>query len=94
MSAAIPCKTKLYDYNPGEHFNDITHGGADIVIDCVGMDGKMTALETVETLLKLQGGSKSAVEIASQAVRKGGTVQFVGVSGLRDNMVPSSDILR
>lgn len=24
----------------GEHLKEITHGGADVVIDCVGMDGK------------------------------------------------------
>ncbi len=77
--------------NTGEYLKDITHGGADVVIDCVGMDGKMTAFETVETLLKLQGGSKSAIEIASQAVRKGGTVQFIGVYGARYNMFPFGD---
>lgn len=77
--------------NTGEQLKEMTHGGADVVIDCVGMDGKMTAIETVETLLKLQGGSKSAIEIASQAVRKGGTVSFVGVYGARYNMFPFGD---
>lgn len=42
-------------------------------------------IETLETILKLQGGSKSAIEIASQAVRKGGTVSVVGVYGARYN---------
>jgi len=41
--------------------------------------------------LKLQGGSKSAIEIATQAVRKGGTVVFVGVYGARYNMFPLGD---
>lgn len=61
------------------------------MIDCVGMDGKMTVLEMVESALKLQGGSKSAIEIATQAVRKGGTVSLVGVYGGRYNMFPLGD---
>ncbi|WP_425448237.1 zinc-dependent alcohol dehydrogenase [Dethiothermospora halolimnae] len=79
-----------YD-NTGEYIKDITDGGADVVIDCVGMDGKMTGVEKVETLLKLQGGSKSAIEIATQAVRKGGTVSIVGVYGARYNAFPLGD---
>jgi S-(hydroxymethyl)glutathione dehydrogenase/alcohol dehydrogenase len=75
----------------GEYINEITNGGADVVLDCVGVDGKMTAFEKIETLLKLQGGSKSAIEIATQAVRKGGTVVFVGVYGTRYNMFPLGD---
>ena len=77
--------------NTGEYIKEITKGGADQVIDCVGMDGRMTKLERVETLLKLQGGSKSAIEIASQAVRKGGTVVMVGVYGAKYNMFPLGD---
>lgn len=79
-----------YD-NTGEHIKEITHGGADVVIDCVGMDGKMTVVEMVETALKLQGGSKSAIEIATQAVRKCGTVVLVGVYGMRYNNFPLGD---
>ena len=79
-----------YD-NTGEYLKEITHGGADVVIDCVGMDGKMSAFEKIETALKLQGGSKSAIEIASQAVRKGGTIQFTGVYGAKYNMFPFGD---
>lgn len=79
-----------YD-NTGEYIKEITHGGADVVIDCVGMDGKMTTIERVETMLKLQGGSKSAIEIATQAVRKCGTVVLVGVYGARYNNFPLGD---
>jgi S-(hydroxymethyl)glutathione dehydrogenase/alcohol dehydrogenase len=79
-----------YD-NTGEYIKETTGGGADVVIDCVGMDGKMTMLEMVESALKLQGGSKSAIEIATQAVRKGGTVALVGVYGARYNMFPLGD---
>lgn len=77
--------------NTGEYIKEITGGGADVVIDCVGMDGKMTVMEMVETALKLQGGSKSAIEMAAQAVRKGGTVAMVGVYGARYNMFPLGD---
>lgn len=80
------------DYDDvGEHIKEITHGGADVVIDCVGLDGKMSTIEKIETALKLQGGSKSAIEIATQAVRKCGTVVFVGVYGSRYNNFPLGD---
>lgn len=75
----------------GEYLHEKTNGGADVVLDCVGADGKMTTFEKIETLLKLQGGSKSAIEIAAQAVRKGGTVVFIGVYGARYNMFPLGD---
>jgi S-(hydroxymethyl)glutathione dehydrogenase/alcohol dehydrogenase len=81
---------KDQDYT-GDLIREITHGGADVVIDCVGMDGKMSKFEIVETALKLQGGSKSAIEMAAQAVRKCGTVQLVGVYGARYNMFPLGD---
>lgn len=79
-----------YD-NTGEYIKEITGGGADVVLDCVGLDGKMSTIEKIETALKLQGGSKSAIEIATQAVRKGGTVVLVGVYGLRYNNFPLGD---
>jgi S-(hydroxymethyl)glutathione dehydrogenase/alcohol dehydrogenase len=77
--------------NIGNHLKEMTHGGADVVIDCVGMDGKMTAIELIETALKLQGGSLGAIQISSQAVRKGGTVVLVGVYGTRYNAFPLGD---
>jgi S-(hydroxymethyl)glutathione dehydrogenase/alcohol dehydrogenase len=77
--------------NAGEYLKEITNGGADVVIDCVGMDGKMSTIELIETALKIQGGSKSAIEIATQAVRKGGTVSMVGVYGARYNNFPLGD---
>ncbi|MBU5311457.1 glutathione-dependent formaldehyde dehydrogenase [Tissierella carlieri] len=79
-----------YD-NTGEYIKELTNGGADVVIDCVGMDGKMSFIEKMETALKLQGGSKSAIEISTQAVRKGGTISMVGVYGARYNMFPLGD---
>jgi S-(hydroxymethyl)glutathione dehydrogenase/alcohol dehydrogenase len=77
--------------NIGNHLKEITQGGADVVIDCVGMDGKKTVVEMVETALKLQGGSMGAIQIASQAVRKGGVIQLVGVYGMRYNAFPLGD---
>ncbi|WP_174734894.1 zinc-dependent alcohol dehydrogenase [Mesobacillus harenae] len=72
----------------GKYLQEITQGGADVVIDCVGMDGKKSAIEKVEQKLKLQGGTLSAIQIATSAVRKFGTVQITGVYGLTYNMFP------
>jgi S-(hydroxymethyl)glutathione dehydrogenase/alcohol dehydrogenase len=77
--------------NTGNFIKESTHGGADVVIDCVGLDGKMSTFEKIETAFKLQGGSKSAIELASQTVRKGGTVVLVGVYGSRYNLFPLGD---
>lgn len=74
--------------NTGMEIKEMTHGGADVVIDCVGMDGKMSVIEKMEAAMKLQAGSKSAIEIASEAVRKCGTVAMVGVYGGRYNTFP------
>jgi S-(hydroxymethyl)glutathione dehydrogenase / alcohol dehydrogenase len=78
--------------NTGEHLKEITHGGADVVIDCVGMDGKMTPLEYLATSIKLHGGSMGAIIMATQAVRKGGTIQITGAYGARYNAFPLGDI--
>ena len=72
----------------GEYLKEITHGGADVVIDCVGMDGKKSALEYIEQKLKLQGGTLGPIQIATKAVRKCGTVQFTGVYGGNYNAFP------
>lgn len=80
--------------NTGEHIKEITQGGADIVIDCVGMDGKFTPLEFLATGMKLQGGSLGGLVMATQAVRKGGTIQVTGVYGGRYNAFPLGDIFQ
>jgi S-(hydroxymethyl)glutathione dehydrogenase/alcohol dehydrogenase len=80
--------------NIGNHLKEITKGGADVVLDCVGMDGKMTPLEFVATGLKLQGGALGPVIIATQAVRKGGTIQITGAYGMRYNAFPLGDIFQ
>ncbi|HEY4552601.1 MAG TPA: zinc-dependent alcohol dehydrogenase [Bacillaceae bacterium] len=80
--------------NTGEHIWEMTKGGADIVIDAVGMDGKFTPLEFLATGLKLHGGSMGAIVMATQAVRKGGTIQITGVYGGRYNAFPLGDIFQ
>ena len=52
----------------------------------------MSLMEKVEIALKLQGGSKSAIEIASQAVRKCGHVALVGVYGNKYNNFPLGNL--
>ena len=58
------------------------------MIDCVGLDGKTSVVEKIETAFKLQGASKSAIETASQCIRKTGTVALVGVYGNKYNNFP------
>ncbi len=72
----------------GEHLKEITSGGADVVIDCVGMDGKKSPLEYIEQKLKLQGGTIGPIQIATKAVRKTGVVQLTGVYGANYNNFP------
>ncbi|MFC4617893.1 zinc-dependent alcohol dehydrogenase [Camelliibacillus cellulosilyticus] len=85
-------QTEVFDFTKdkdmGETLKEITKGGADVVIDCVGMDGKKSPLGFVEQKLKLQGGTLGAVQIATKAVRKCGTVQLTGVYGGLYNAFP------
>ncbi|BAQ09041.1 alcohol dehydrogenase [Bacillus sp. OxB-1] len=76
----------------GGHIKEMTSGGVDIVIDCVGMDGKKNIAEKVGQKLKLQGGTLSAIDIAHNSVRKFGTIQLTGVYGLLYNMFPLGDM--
>ena len=72
----------------GEHLKEITHGGADVVIDCVGMDGKKSPIEFLEQKLKLQGGTLGPIQISTKAIKKAGTVQMTGVYGGNYNLFP------
>lgn len=76
----------------GDLIKEMTRGGADVVIDCVGLDGKMNPLEVVESALKLQGGALGAITIASKCVRKGGVIQLIGVYGALYNAFPLGDL--
>lgn len=81
-----------YEDQMGDHLREITQGGADVVIDCVGMDGKMKVYELIEQKLKLQGGTLSAIQIAIKAVKKFGTIQLTGVYGALYNLFPLGKI--
>jgi S-(hydroxymethyl)glutathione dehydrogenase / alcohol dehydrogenase len=85
-------KTEIFNFTAyddmGEVLKETTKGGADVVIDCVGMDGKKSPLEFVEQKLKLQGGTLGPIQIATKAVRKCGTVQLTGVYGGNYNLFP------
>ncbi|RNF40329.1 zinc-dependent alcohol dehydrogenase [Planococcus salinus] len=76
----------------GAYIHEITAGGARVVIDCVGMDGKKSTAEAVQQKLKLQGGTLSAIDIAKDAVSKFGTIQLTGVYGLTYNMFPLGNL--
>jgi len=81
------------DYDDmGEHIREITRGGADVVIDCVGMDGKKSTLEEIGQKLKIHGGTLSAIEFGIKAVRKFGTMQLTGVYGSSYNMFPLGNL--
>ncbi len=80
--------------NCGEYLKEMTKGGADVVIDCVGMSGKMTPMEFLASGLKLQGGAMGGLVLATQAVRKGGTIQVTGVYSARYNAFPLGDIFQ
>ncbi|MRH44089.1 alcohol dehydrogenase catalytic domain-containing protein [Aquibacillus halophilus] len=84
--------TEIFDFTEhedmGEVLKEVTKGGAEVVIDCVGMDGKKSPLEFVEQKLKLQGGTIGPIQIATKAVRKCGTYQITGVYGGLYNMFP------
>ncbi|MNQ90376.1 S-(hydroxymethyl)mycothiol dehydrogenase [compost metagenome] len=71
---------------------DLTGGGADVVIDAVGLDSEKTLLEKVETMLKLQGGGLGAFRMATKLVRKAGTIQVTGVYGMNYNAFPFGDL--
>lgn len=76
------------DEDMGETLKELTKGGADVVIDCVGMDGKKSPAEWVGQKLKLQGGTLGPIQIATKAVRKGGVLQLTGVYGGLYQMFP------
>ena len=80
------------DAEMGRFLREVTKGGADVVIDCVGMDGKKSTLEKIEQKLKLQGGTLSPLKTAIDAVRKFGTIQLTGVYASVYNMFPLGHI--
>lgn len=72
----------------GELLHEETKGGADVVIDCVGMDGTVPPNTEFGSKGDNQFGTISPIVTASQAVRKFGTVQLTGVYGTEANNFP------
>ena len=63
----------------GKELYELAKGGADVIIDCVGMDGLEPVKEKAKNLVSLQSGTISPIQMAAQAVKKFGTVQITGV---------------
>ncbi|WP_313236241.1 alcohol dehydrogenase catalytic domain-containing protein [Sporosarcina ureae] len=88
---------KVETYNFKEHdeigklLHEETKGGADVVIDCVGMDGTVQPGETFGSSGDNQFGTISPIVTASQVVRKFGTVQLTGVYATDANNFPLGD---
>ncbi|WP_077624071.1 zinc-dependent alcohol dehydrogenase [Sediminibacillus massiliensis] len=86
---------EVYDFSNnselGALLNEKTQGGADVVIDCVGMDGTVPEGETFGSEHDNQVGTIRPIITASEAVRKFGTVQLTGVYGTDANSFPLGD---
>lgn len=63
----------------GSELYEMTKGGAEVVIDCVGMDGVTPIKEKTKDILTPQSGSYSPIQTASEAVKKFGTLMVTGV---------------
>lgn len=66
--------------NLGKHLHEITKGGAEVVIDCVGMDGEITGKDRIKTLGG-QIGTIDPIIMATDMVKKFGTIQLTGIYG-------------
>lgn len=76
----------------GKYIRELTKGGADCVIDCVGMDGKKTPKEAQEQQMGLVGGTTSPIQIGMQAIKKFGNLQLTGVYGSVYNQFPLGNL--
>ncbi|SIS91882.1 zinc-dependent alcohol dehydrogenase [Salimicrobium salexigens] len=86
-------ETYNFSNNPdiGSLLHENTKGGADVVIDCVGMDGTVPKGEKFGSDEDNQFGTIHPIITASQAVRKFGVVQLTGVYGTDANAFPLGD---
>ncbi|MFQ3544281.1 alcohol dehydrogenase catalytic domain-containing protein [Halobacillus rhizosphaerae] len=75
----------------GSLLHEETKGGADVVIDCVGMDGTVPSDEEFGSEFDNQFGTISPIKTASESIRKFGTVQLTGVYGTEANGFPIGD---
>lgn len=67
--------------NIGKLLHETTRGGADVVIDCVGMDGQVVQDEPDLSSNSSQRGNISPIITAAESVRKFGTIQLTGIYG-------------
>ncbi|MCP1191479.1 glutathione-dependent formaldehyde dehydrogenase [Priestia flexa] len=65
----------------GKLLRETTGGGADVVIDCVGMDGQLSSSEPKLNSNSQQRGTISPIITAAESVRKFGTIQLTGIYG-------------
>ncbi|OCA88112.1 glutathione-dependent formaldehyde dehydrogenase [Bacillus sp. FJAT-27225] len=99
MKAKTMNNVEIYNFDDhdgeieaGKFLRELTNGGAQVVIDCVGMDGKKSPIEKVQQKLKLQGGTLGPIQIAMNAVQKFGTIQVTGAYGALYNAFPLGHI--
>ncbi|PTE32709.1 alcohol dehydrogenase catalytic domain-containing protein, partial [Staphylococcus equorum] len=67
--------------NIGKLLHESTRGGADVVIDCVGMDGQVAQDDLEISSNSAQRGNISPIITAAESVRKFGTIQLTGIYG-------------
>ena len=67
--------------NIGKLLRETTRGGADVVIDCVGMDGQVVQDDLEISSNSAQRGNISPIITAAESVRKFGTIQLTGIYG-------------
>ncbi len=88
-------KVETYNFKKikevGSFLHEETEGGADVVIDCVGMDGTVPPNKEFGSKHDNQFGTISPIITASESVRKFGTVQLTGVYGTEANAFPLGD---
>lgn len=65
----------------GKLLKEKTRGGADVVIDCVGMDGQVAQDDLEISSNSAQRGNISPIITAAESVRKFGTIQLTGIYG-------------
>jgi S-(hydroxymethyl)glutathione dehydrogenase/alcohol dehydrogenase len=79
--------------DPAERIREMTRGrGADVCVDAVGLEANQSAPAKIGNLLHLQSGNISALKMAIDAVRRGGTVSVVGVYGAAYDHFPLGQI--
>ncbi|WP_026701993.1 alcohol dehydrogenase catalytic domain-containing protein [Salibacterium aidingense] len=86
---------ETYNFSRHEEIGKVLHentkGGAEVIIDCVGMDGTVPPNTTFGSDGDNQFGTISPIVTASQAVKKFGMVQLTGVYGTEANNFPIGD---